>query len=329
MNSSLKATAVAHSNIALVKYWGKLERPGNYPAVPSLSLTLDAFFTRTQVAFDQALSTDEFELDGAPTFGRPLERVSRLLDEVRAKANLNLRARAVSTNNYPTAAGLASSASGFAALALAACRAAKLEASSAELSARARACSASAARSIFGGFTALKAGAESAEPLAGAAQWPIALVIAVTESGPKAIGSTEAMNRTSKTSPCYPAWVETSTSRFDLACESVRKRDLHALGSCMEESTWFMHATMLTASPAVLYLAPSTLEVIHEIRRRRSAEVPAYFTTDAGPHVKILTLAEHVETVKSWLMPLNGVSRVAVCRPGPDAYFAPETAGEL
>lgn len=328
MNTSLRATAVAHSNIALIKYWGKLERPGNYPAVSSLSLTLDAFSTRTQVTFDETLAADEFELDGVTAVGRPLERVSQLLNVVRAKANIDSFARAVSTNNFPTAAGLASSASGFAALALAATSAARIDATRADLSALARACSASAARSIFGGFTTLKAGAENAAPLEGVSDWPVALVIAVTESGPKSIGSTEAMNRSSTTSPCYAAWVDTSTTLFLRACESVRERDLKTLGTCMEQSTWLMHATMLTSSPTVLYLAPSTLEVIHEVLRRRSDEVPAYFTTDAGPHVKVLTLAEHAETVKNWLLPLNGVRSVEVCTPGPAAHVLSNAAGE-
>jgi len=328
MNSSFTATAVAHSNIALIKYWGKLDREGNYPAVSSLSLTLDAFCTRTRVTFDDALKEDVFELDGTPTFGRPLERVTLLLNTIRSKARIHSFARAVSTNNYPTAAGLASSASGFAALALAAASAARIDATRAELSSLARACSASAARSIFGGFATLKAGAESAAPLADAAEWPVALVVAVTESGPKAIGSTEAMNRCSKTSPCYPAWVESSNALFLQACESVHNRDLDSLGACMEESTWFMHATMLTAAPAVLYLAPSTLEVIHEVRRRRSPAVPAYFTTDAGPHVKVLTLAKYAEVVKGWLLPLNGVRRVEICKPGPAAYRITSPSGE-
>jgi len=320
MTDTLQAIAIAHSNIALIKYWGKLARPGNYPAVPSLSLTLDAFSTRTEVCFDKRLKCDEFRLDGEPTIGRALERVSQLLETVRANAGLDVFARVTSSNNYPTASGLASSASGFAALSVAATHAASLTWSQGEQSALARSCSASAARSVFGGWTTLDVGAEGASTLRGVEDWPIALVVAITDSSPKAIGSTEAMIRCSKTSPCYSAWLESAPLLFAKACEAVRQRDIETLGECMEASTWFMHSTMLTANPAVLYLAPTTIAIVHALQRKRSSKVPAFFTTDAGAHVKVLTLAEHAETVKAWLLGIAGVSRVEICRPGPSAH---------
>ena len=321
MSAPLLATAVAHSNIALVKYWGKLAQAGNYPAVPSLSLTLDAFSTRTEVRFDLQLKSDEFLLDGTPVTGRPLERVTHLLSSVRTQARLQLRARVTSTNNFPTASGLASSASGFAALAVAASHAAGLALNAAEQSALARSCSASAARSLFGGLVTLNVGSDAASPLLGAQDWPLALIVAVTDASPKSMGSTEAMNHCSKTSPCYRAWLDAAPSLFARACEAVLRQDLESLGSCMEESTWLMHSTMITAKPEVLYLAPATLSVIHELRRRRCTETPAFFTTDAGAHVKVLTLAKHAETVKSWLSAVAGVTQVVVCRPGPSAHL--------
>jgi len=321
MSAPLHATAVAHSNIALVKYWGKLARAGNYPAVPSLSLTLDAFSTRTEVCFDAQLKSDEFALDGTLVTGRPLERVTRLLSSVRMQAKLEIHARVISVNNFPTASGLASSASGFAALAVAASHAAGLSPSAAEQSALARSCSASAARSLFGGLAMLNVGSDAASPLLGAQEWPLALIVAVTDASPKSIGSTEAMNHCSKTSPCYRAWLDAAPALFASACAAVLRQDLESLGACMEESTWLMHSTMITANPAVLYLAPATLSVIHELRRRRCPEIPAFFTTDAGAHVKVLTLAKHAETVKNWLSAVTGVTRVVVCHPGPPAYL--------
>jgi diphosphomevalonate decarboxylase len=328
MDSSRSATAIAHSNIALVKYWGKQPRTGNFPAVPSLSLTLDRLFTRTKVEFDEHLTNDQLWLDGRQVEGAQLERARRLLDSVRQAAQLRLSAKVTSTNNFPTAAGLASSASGFAALALAATHAAGLQPTLATASALARASSASAARSLFGGWVALDKDADAATPLRPANYWDVALVIAVTEKGPKAVGSTEGMNRCSQTSAVYASWLERAPSLFEDARGALEARDIHALGQAMEASTWLMHATMLTAEPALIYLAPKSLEIIKLICARRSAQLPAYFTTDAGPHVKVLTFARHADEVSDWLRSVNGVSDVMVCRPGPDAHLDSTTTNE-
>lgn len=326
----LAATAVAHSNIALIKYWGKLQKPGNFPAVPSLSLTLDAFHTRTRVIFGPQFEADVFELNGMIISGHPLQRVSGLLASVRIQAGIPCFARVISTNNFPTASGLASSASGFAALALAASRAAQLNLAPEALSSIARSCSASAARSVYGGWAVLQAGAESAEQFHVGHDWDVVLIVVITDSGEKSVGSTDGMNRTTATSPVYASWLETAPKIFKRACEALQRRNLDEFGQCMEESTWMMHATMLTAVPAVVYLAPATFAIINEIRSRRSAKTPAYFTTDAGPHVKVFTLARHATEVKDWLRRVPGVSDIVICRPGSAAFEVPqETESEL
>ncbi len=326
MSSPRRATAIAHSNIALVKYWGKQPRAGNFPAVPSLSLTLDRLFTETQVAFDEQLDDDELWLDGARVQGGRLERVTRLLDTVRDAGSLRARASVTSRNNFPTASGLASSASGFAALALAATAAADLGWSLQQVSALARASSASAARSLFGGWVALQTDASAATPLHPADAWDVALVVAVTDAGPKAIGSTEGMNHCSNTSSVYSTWLVRAPEIFTQARRALEQRDIAALGQAMEASTWLMHATMLTAEPAVVYLAPKTLELIKLVRDRRNPRIPAYFTTDAGPHVKVLTLGTCADEVSDWLKQVPGVHEVLVCRPGPDARLQPTLA---
>jgi len=320
------ATAIAHSNIALIKYWGKQPRAGNFPAVPSLSLTLDGLFTRTKVEFQTNLAEDELWLDEKQVTGGQLDRVKRLLDSVRESASLQQPARVDSDNNFPTASGLASSASGFAALALAATHAAGLKWSIHAVSALARASSASAARSLFGGWVALDKDASAAEPVFPANAWDVALVIAVTDKCRKAIGSTEGMNRCSQTSSVYATWLEQGPILFSRARRALEQRDLPALGEAMEASTWLMHATMLAAQPALVYLAPSTLEIIKTVRERRSSGLPAYFTTDAGPHVKVLTLASHAEQVCDLLRGLSGVNEVLVCRPGPNARVESKAA---
>ncbi len=315
------ARAVACSNIALAKYWGKADVARNLPAVPSLSLTLAGMQTTTRVVFDPTLAADTGTLDGAPLEGKPLARVVALLDRVRQLAGVTARARIETSNDFPTAAGLASSASGFAALALAATRAAGLELSLEETSALARASSASAARSLFGGFAALGAGAERGERIAPPDFFPVVMLVAVTARGPKTVGSTEGMQHTARTSPYYPAWVEHAPSLYEETRRAVLGRDLPALGAAMEQSALMMHASMLAARPAVIYFAPVTLAVVERVRALRAAGTDAYFTMDAGPHVKVLVEPADAVAVASALESVPGVERVIRCTPGPDAQL--------
>lgn len=318
---SRSARAVAHSNIALAKYWGKADVERNLPAVPSLSLTLDALSTTTSVELDAALESDEAQLDDHAVAGRPLARIIQLLDRVRARAGLETRARVVSHNDFPTAAGLASSASGFAALALAATRAAGLETAPEEVSALARASSASAARSVYGGFASLGAGAEAAERVASPDHFPLAMLVAVTATGPKAVGSTDGMQHTAGTSPYYAAWVEHAPQLYDEVRRAVLARDLEALGAAAEQSALMMHACMLAARPAVVYFSPVTLSVMERVRALRQSGTPAFYTMDAGPHVKVLTAPGAATSVAAALFDVPGVGRVIRCAPGPDAHL--------
>ncbi len=318
--------AIAHSNIALSKYWGKADVENNLPAVPSLSLTLDGLSTTTDVCFDPALADDVVELDGGSSTGKPRERIVELLDRVRARAKLETRARVESRNDFPTAAGLASSASGFAALALAATRAAGLELDAAEVSSIARRSSASAARSLFGGFVSLGASAERAERVAPAEHFPVVMLVAITASGPKSIGSTEAMNHTKKTSPYYPSWVEHSPTLYEEVKASVLARDIERLGAAMEQSALMMHASMMASGPAVLYWTATSVAVIHRVRELRASGPPAFFTMDGGPHVKVLTEPAHAEQIARALEEVAGVQRVLRCAPGPDARLISEVS---
>ncbi|MEB2311389.1 MAG: diphosphomevalonate decarboxylase [Sorangiineae bacterium] len=320
------ARAVACSNIALAKYWGKLDVERNLPAVPSLSLTLAGMQTRTRVTFHAGAGADRGTLDGAPLTDRPLARVTALLDRVRARATLTGWAEIETTNDFPTAAGLASSASGFAALALAASRAAGLELPLEEVSALARASSASAARSLFGGFAALAAGADRAERVAPPDYFPLVMLVAVTQRGQKPVGSTEGMQLTAQTSPYYPAWLDRAPSLFETARRAVLARDLPALGAAMEQSTLMMHASMLAASPAVIYFAPATLAVIERVQRLRAGGARAWFTMDAGPHVKVLVEPDRADDVAAELEAVSGVQRLIRCAPGPDAALVEEGA---
>lgn len=318
------ARAEAFANIALIKYWGKQLRPGNYPAVPSLSLTLAGLRTNTAVALSQSIDCDRVSLDGEIATGRPLERVVAMLDEFRRLTGSSSRAIVESTNAFPTAAGLASSASGFAALACAANAAFDAGCSVEQQSSLARAASASAARSLFGGFAVLEASAESAAPLAPPDFWDLVLLVAVTASGKKSIGSTEAMNLTRDTSPYFAPWVEHAPTLFAEAKAAVLARDLERLGTAMEQSTLMMHASMHAARPAVIYQQPATLAVIHEVRALRNRGLCSFFTMDAGPHVKVLCSSQDAERLKASIAALDGVREVLWATPGPAARVIAE-----
>lgn len=319
--------AVACANIALAKYWGKSDVALNLPAVPSLSLTLEGLETHTEVTLTDA-SIDEVVLDGTIASEKETKRVTKMLDRVRALAGSERRARVVTENRFPTASGLASSASGFAALAGAACAAYGVDADEALLSRLARAASASAARSIFGGFARLPAGVPdddslAASPLFGPEHWDVRLVIALATSGRKKIGSTEGMERSRLTSPFYAAWVEAAPKLELQIAEGVAERDIHLVGQRMEESTLAFHACAMASSPAVLYLAPTTLAVLERVRALREEGVAAYATMDAGPHVKILCEAHDEARVVRAASEVPGVIRVQSCKPGPGIRIEP------
>ncbi len=313
-----QATAVAHPNIAVVKYWGKRDLALNLPAVSSLSVTLDTFCTRTTVTW--GASTDHVVLDGRQVTGRAAERVSAFLDRVDPARP---RCAVETENNFPTAAGLASSSSGFAALALAACAAAGRSADPTALSRLARQGSGSACRSLWGGWVRWPRGERTdgedshGVPIAPRQHWELSVVVALVASGPKAVGSTAGMLRTQRTSPLFAPWAAAAEDNVRVGCRAVQSRDLEALGAVMERSTQGMHATMLGADPPLRYWAPGTLAAMDRVERLRAAGVSAWHTSDAGPNLKVLCLAADAERVAHALREVT--ERVVVLGVGGDA----------
>jgi len=318
------ATATAHPNIALVKYWGKRDIPLNLPSVPSLSLTLDRFATTTTVT--RGAAEDEIVLDGARVEGRAAERVLRFLDLIDPDRP---PCRVQSTSNFPVAAGLASSSSAFAALALAGSAAAGHDLNPIRLSVLARRGSGSASRSLWGGFVEWRLG-EAADgsdshgvPVAPPEHWDVTMVVAVVSEAKKAVGSTEGMERSRRTSPYFDTWVATAAADVDAARAAVLARDLPRLGEVMESSTFKMHATLHTARPPIFYQAPGTLACLHAIFGLRAAGVGAWATMDAGPQVKVLCARADAERVAAALRP--HAVRVEILGPGgaPTVEHAP------
>ncbi len=294
------ARARACSNIALVKYWGKRDAALNLPAAGSLSLTLAGMVTETTVELSSTLVADSLILNGVSVDPR---RATQFLDLVRKRAGITTRARVTTTNDFPTASGLASSASGFAALAVAGAAAARLELSPRELSLLARRGSGSAARSIFGGLVRMHAGDRDEDAYAEAVAWPLVervrMVIAVVGGGvPKTHGSTSAMDHTAATSPYYEAWrSEVVPQDLTHAAAAIAANDLAALGEIAEANALAMHASAMAARPAVIYWQPATLALLAEVRTLRARGIVAWATIDAGPHVKVLTTIDDAATV--------------------------------
>ncbi|WP_405966079.1 diphosphomevalonate decarboxylase [Streptomyces sp. NBC_00015] len=319
------ATAVAHPNIALVKYWGKRDEELVLPRTDSLSMTLDIFPTTTHVRLDAAARRDEVTLGGVPATGEALRRIVAFLDLVRDRAGLSVRAVVDTENTVPTGAGLASSASGFAALAAAAAAAYGLGPDATALSRLARRGSGSASRSVFGGFAVWHAGAGTgagadagsyAEPVPAGDLDP-ALVIAVVDAGPKAVSSREAMRRTVATSPLYGPWAASSKDDLVAMRAALLRADLDTVGEIAERNALGMHATMLAARPAVRYLAPATLMVLDSVLRLRRDGIAAYATMDAGPNVKVLCRRADADRVAAVVRGAAPRATVHIARPGP------------
>lgn len=319
----MKATAKAHTNIALIKYWGKRNESLILPMNNSLSLTLDAFYTETTVTFNDNLKKDEFYLDNETIVGDQFTKVSSFLDLIRNLADTpNLFAEVYSTNAVPTAAGFASSASGFAALAAAATRALDLTIDQQTLSRLTRQGSGSACRSIYGGFVewekgVLDDGSDSyAVPVAPKDHWDVRIAAVVLSSDQKNISSRVGMRRTVDTSPFYSSWVDAIPTDLAQIKAAIHERDFEKVGEIAEANCQKMHATTLAANPPFTYWHDTTLTVMQTVQALRAKGIPAYFTIDAGPNVKVLYQPENEQVIQQTLRDIPGVTNVILSRAG-------------
>lgn len=316
------AAARARSNMALVKYWGKRDDALVLPHTGSLSMTLDSLWTETRVTFTGDDGADELLLDGQAATGGETARASQLLDLVRRGRSSLGAARVESRNSFPTAGGLASSASGFAALAAAASWAAGDDPDSRELSILARRASGSACRSVLGGFVEWARGerddgadSHAVQRLAPEA-WDVAMAVAIIDTGRKEKSSRDAMRDSVETSPFFKAWVKTTTQALVDAKEAVAARDLERLGAIAEASFLRMHATALANEVPAIFWKPPTLALLEEVRALRSSGVGAWSTIDAGPHVAVLCAASDATRIQEALKNVEGVREVKIARPG-------------
>jgi diphosphomevalonate decarboxylase len=318
----MKATYRVGSNIAFIKYWGVADAALNLPLNASISMTLADAHTTTTVEWlaGSNATHDELTVDGVPLTGHGAERLVRHLDRLRALAGVTWRARVVSQNNFPAASGIASSASGFAALTVAGCAALGLTLDGTQLSALARRGSGSASRSLFGGFVEWVRGEKDASsvahPLFPAEHWALYDLVAVVSSAAKAMSS-EGGHRLANTSPLLSGRLATLPGALAAVRGAIAARDLHRLGPVIEQDALAMHAVMMTSTPALLYWQPGTLEILHAVHAWRVDGLAVYFTIDAGPNVHLICEAPAVAAVQARLATLASVQQVISSRPGP------------
>ncbi|MGO9829113.1 MAG: diphosphomevalonate decarboxylase [Myxococcaceae bacterium] len=324
-----KATARAHPNIALVKYWGKRDAQLVLPHQSSFSVTLAPLEVTTTV--ELGTPHTRVELNGKEARGQERERVLALVASVAQEAGRAFGGvRVASRGNFPMAAGLASSAAGFAALARAARAAAGLPEDVASTSRLARTGSGSASRSVQGGFCTWHRGSrpDGLDSFATQdfpeAHWPeLRLLACVVSAAEKDVSSREGMQSTVETSPYYPAWVQDAEAEVPRARDAVGQRDLALLGALAERNAWRMHAAAMAGARPLVYLRPETLAVVLALPAARAKGCPVFFTLDAGPNPVLLTTAEHVARVEA-LARAAGALDVVRCAPGGDARLLDE-----
>jgi diphosphomevalonate decarboxylase len=313
------ASAIAHPNIALVKYWGDVDPELHLPANGSISMNMAELETHTMVTFDPGLESDRFSLNGVPMNGDAFDRVSLFLGRVRQLAGISVFAQVESSNNFPTGVGIASSASGFAALSLAATRAAGLSLDEKDLSRLARTGSGSACRSVPGGFVEWQAGHNNCDSYAFSFAppdyWGLADCIAIVAQEHKAISSSRG-HALAASSLLQAGRVAGANSRLETCRHAILEQDFDLLAKIVESDSNLMHAVMLTSIPPLLYWQPATVAVIQAVQVWRQAGIPVCYTIDAGPNVHVLCPAEHVAAVTSRLQLLPGVQQVLTAHPG-------------
>ena len=325
------ATYDAAPNIALVKYWGMRDVARGLPMNSSISVTLDRLRTRTTVRFDPALRADLLVMNGVGTGGAPLVAVRRFLDQVRRLTRSSVHAEVVTANNFPTASGLASSASGFAALAGAASHAAGLRLSDRALSRLARLGSGSASRSIFGGFVEWRAGRRGdgsdcyAVQMFGPDHWPalVDVVVLVAGAPVKTTRSAEAMQRTVATSPRYAARQRGLPTRLARIRTALRERDAPGLFDLVMDECDDFRAVCETTRPSLDYLTPVSRRILEAVRALNvdAGRTVAGYTHDAGAHLHIFTLDGDASRLRRRLSEIDGITRVLTLHAGSGGHL--------
>jgi diphosphomevalonate decarboxylase len=313
-----KSTAIANPNIAFIKYWGKADETLNLPTNPSLSMNLAALTTVTTVECRPGMPQDLVSIDGQPATGQALARVVAHLDRVRALSGTSDRAWVASRSDFPAGTGLASSSSAFAALSLAATRAAGLHLDAEALSRLARLGSGSACRSVPAGFSLWAGDSDAtsfAQQVAPPEHWDLRDVIAIVSRRHKVVGSLDG-HTLAPSSPFFAARLASVPGHLTTVQQGLQQRDLAGMGQAIEADALAMHGVMMTSQPPLLYWQPATVAVMHAVRAWRDEGIEVYFTMDAGPNVHCICEATTVAEIEARLCAIPVVEEVLVSGPG-------------
>jgi len=321
------STAIAHPNIALIKYWGNQDDELRIPSNGSISINLAGLETRTTVTFDPSYTNDTLLINGDYAEQSAQERVRAFLDIVRRMSGGQTFAHVESINNFPAGTGIASSASAFAALALAATKAAGLPLSENELSRLARRGSGSACRSIPGGFVEWIVGTDDrtslATSFAPSEYWALADCIAIVNQTHKSTGSSEG-HATAKTSPLQETRIATTAARLTVCREAILKRDFFTLAEVVEMDSNLMHAVMMTSQPPLFYWEPVTITIMKSVREWRKNGLACLYTIDAGPNVHVICPIEVIDKISKQLSVIPGIMEVRTATVGRGARLVDE-----
>ena len=306
-------SSLSHPNIAFIKYWGNRDNALRIPANGSISMNLSSLETRTTVEASPEFRIDSLTLNNRRETGAVLDRVKVFFDLLREISGKPCFAHVKSENNFPSSAGIASSASAFAALAMAGSKAFGLDLTEKELSILARRGSGSASRSIPNGFVEWHAGKTNAgsfaETIVPANYWEIWDCVAVVTEQPKKTGSTEG-HLLAGTSPLQTARVKDAPRRLEICRNAILKRDFEALADIIELDSNMMHGVMMTSQPPLLYWSPKSLEIMLEVAKWRKSSIPSAYTLDAGPNVHVICTWEYAHRVRARLEKIPGVAWV-------------------
>lgn len=322
-----KITCRATSNIAFTKYWGRLDDSLRLPMNGSVSMNLEAATTTTTVTFDAGLEADRLHPNSLPLKDKQAARVFAHLDRIRQRAGITTHAWVATRNNFPMGAGIASSASAFAALTVAAAHAAGLDLTERELTILARQGSGSACRSVPAGFVEWHYGetdaASFAEMIAPPDHWDIHDLIAITQSEHKVVGSAEG-NALVMTSPFNATRVQLAHQSVEAIRQAILARDWTAFGEETEREAIRLHVIAMTSAPPIFYWKPVTLAIIQAVVEWRHSGLEAYYTIDAGANVHVLAQAADADRVAARLQGIEGVGDVLHSRVGQGACLIEE-----
>ena len=315
----MKATAIAPSNIAFTKYWGRKDEKLRLPENGSIAMCLSNLLTTTTVEFSQDYKKDQVIINDKD---EDKDRVITHLDRIRKLASPpagGLKAKVVSNNNFPSGTGLSSSASGFAALTLAAAKAAGLDLSEKELSILARQGSGSACRSIPAGFVEWLDGNTSdssyAKTIFPTGYWQIADVVAVVSTGKKEVATSKGHTKASS-SPFTPVRLAHMKEKNKKIKQLIKDKNFKEFGELIETEALELHTIMLTQRPALIYWTPGTLQIMKLVAHWRAEGIPVYFTINTGQDIHLICEQKNVEKVKNKLKNLDFVKEIIINTPG-------------